>query len=392
MKELKRLAQQASIAVVAAIVAVVGIAPSLFGSVASADGQVLSRSITMSSSAPGASGVSYAVTFTPATTITNPDYLVDFCSNDPLVGDSCTATAGTDVPNFGSATAKIGATTMTVATIGSGRGLKITGTSTYTSGTPTTITISNVTNPTAVASFYARIIVYANGAAGTNTSDSPGTYKDYGGVALSTASNISITAKVFETLTFCVYQTSCGTAPSLALGDTTTGALSSTNAYVNSNAKYDLATNAAGGVTVAMRGTTLCRSNTLSDCNTGSPSVFTISSMGATAVVKSIGSEQFGMCADVTGSAVLTVATPYHDTVGNCNGITTGTYAGGDKFGFDDNTLTGTNSASGSTVMSSTAAVPSVTGDEFAFLGDVAPTTEAGIYTTSLNMVATSTF
>lgn len=345
----------------------------------------------MSSSAASASSVTYTVTFTPATTITHPDVILDFCSNDPLIGDSCTATAGTDVPNFSSAAAS----GWTVSTIGSNRGIKLTTSSvSFTSGTPVTITVTGVTNPSATASFYGRILTYLTGAAGTNTSVSPGTYQDYGGVALSTAANISITSKVFETLSYCVFQSSCGTAPTLTLGDPTTGALSTTSAYVNNNAQYTIATNAAGGAAVAMRGTTLCRSSTPSDCNTGSTSQYTITGIGGSEVVSSVGNEQFGMCVDTTGaSGGLAAQAPYDDSVNACHtGLTTGTYSGTSKFGFNDVTTSGgTNNASGSKILQSTGAIPSYTGT-FAFLGNIAATTEAGIYTTSLNTVATGTF
>ncbi len=354
-------------------------------------GQVTSRSIAMSSSAPSASSVTYTVTFTPATSITHPDVILDFCSNDPLIGDSCTATAGTDVPNFSSAAAS----GWTVTTIGSNRGIKLTtSTVNFTAATPTTITVTGVTNPSATNYFYGRILTYLTGGAGANTSVSPGTYQDYGGVALTTTSNISITSKVFETLSYCVFQSSCGTPPALTLGDATTGALSVTSAYVNSNAQYTIATNAGSGAAVVMRGTTLCRSGTPSNCNTGSASQYTITGIGGTSATSSVGSEQFGFCVNTTGATGgLAAQAPYNDTINNCNsGLTTGTYSGTSKFGFNDTTSTGgTNNATGSSVMTSTGAISSYTGT-FSFLGNIAATTEAGIYTTSLNTVATGTF
>lgn len=351
--------------------------------------QVTNRSVTVSSSAPSATNVTYTLTFTPGTSITHPDIILDFCSNDPLIGDSCTATAGTDVPDFTSAAAA----GWTVTTIGGNRGVKLTTSSvSLTASTPATIVITGVNNPSNVGtngSFYGRLLTYNNGGAGSNTSASPGSYVDYGGMALSTASNINVTSKVFETLAFCVFQTACGTAPALILGDPTTGALSISNAYVNSNAQYTIATNAANGVNITMTGNTLCRSTGV-NCLTGA-SAFTISAVGGTASTSVVGNEQFGMCADVTGSG-LTVAGTYKDTANNCHSLTTGVYAGTSLFGFNDVATTGgTNNAAGSQVISSSVAVPSYTGS-FTFLGNINATTEAGIYTTSLNLVATGTF
>jgi hypothetical protein len=228
-------------------------------------------------------------------------------------------------------------------------------------------------------------------AATTGATTSLGTLAvDTGGVALSTAANIAITSKVFETLSFCVFQTACGTAPALTLGDPTTGALSTSNAYDNSAAQYTLATNAGTGVGVSMTGTTLCRS-TGANCLTGA-SQYTISAL-TTAHALTTGSEQFGMCADTTGATGgLAAQSPYADTANNCHSLGTGIYAGSSLFGFNDAaSANGTNNAAGSLLLQSTGAVTSYTGT-FAFLGDIAATTEAGIYTTSLNLVATGTF
>ncbi len=369
--------------------------PALLNSYVSAlGGQVSSRSITMSSSSPAASAT-YTVNFKPFTTISNPDVIIDFCSNDPIVGDACTATAGTDTPNMAAAAAS----GWTVTPIGSNRGVKLVGTHTFTAGSAIApIVITGVTNPSNVGTngtFYARIITYPTSGAGTNTSASPGSYTDFGGVALSTASNILVTSKVFETLSFCVFNGSCGTpANNIALGDSTTQALSSSTAEINAQAQYTLATNAASGVVVTMTGQTLCRNAVLNftNCPTGTSNQ-TITAMGTTAIVSAVGTEQFGMCAGKNGSAALTVAAAYNDTINNCPGTATatGTYAGTSKFGFDDTNTTGTNSSSGSTVLSSTGAVTSVTSN-FAFLGNIATTTEAGVYQSNLNLVATGTF
>ena len=369
--------------------------------------QVTTRSITMSTSATSAQAT-YTLTFTPATTEANASVAIDFCSDTPLPGATCAFVAGSTVPaisatptstNAGSVVV-VGAHTLALDTITGG----------LTSGTAKTFVINatpgaSLLNPSTAGSFYARIVTYstATGASSGSTtgyvpaSTTGGTTSlgtlavDTGGVALSTAANISITAKVYETLAFCVFQTACGTAPNLTLGDPTTGALSTSNAYMNNTAQYTLATNAGSGVSTTMTGTTLCRS-TGANCLTGA-SQYTISAIGNTAAAKSVGTEQFGMCVDTVGATGgLAAAAPYNDTVNNCNsGLGTGTYAGTSQFGFNDSASGGTNSAAGDQVMSSTGAVASYTGT-FAFLGDIAATTEAGIYTTSLNLAATGTF
>jgi len=370
----------------AALILVAAVGAQLAPARADATAQVTSRKIALSTSSPAATNVTYAVTFTPATSLAHPDVILDFCANGPLIGDACTSTAGTNTPNFTGAAA----TGWTLSTIGSGRGVKLTTASVnFTAATPTTITITGVTNPSNTASFYGRILTYTTGGASTNTSVSPGSYTDYGGVALSTTQNINITSTVYESLVFCVFQTACGTAPALTLGDPTTGALSTASAYINANAKYTIATNAGSGIGVSMTGTTLCRPG--GSCATGS-SAYTINAIGSTAVALATGTEQFGMCADTTGATgSLAAVSPYLDSINACHGLSTGTYAGGSKFGFDDTASTGTASTAGDQVMASTGAIATYTGS-LVFLGDIAPTTEAGLYSTALNLVASGTF
>jgi hypothetical protein len=369
-------------------------------------GEITTRSITMSTSLPSAQA-EYSLTFTPATTSAAGSVAIDFCSDTPLPGTTCAFSAAT-VPTVSTGiTSSVG----TVAVLGSGSPVHTIAVTTIsgglTSGTPITINFdatpsSHLTNPTTAVSFYARIMTY-NTAAGAssytpaNTTGGATTIgsneSDQGGIALSTAVNIGVTSNVFETLSFCVFTSACGTTPALILGGTG-GALSTTSTYVNNNTQYTIATNAGSGANVTMTGTTLCRPG--GTCATGA-NVYTIKALGNTAISPyptGVGTEQFGMCVDTAGvTGTLTAVAPYKDTVNNCNsGLTTGVYTGSSLFGFNDSASAGgTNNAAGSLIMSSTGDIPSYTGS-LSFVGNIAATTAAGVYTTSLNLVATGTF
>jgi len=385
---------------------------------AHAAGQVTSRKITLNNSSPSATPVTYAVSFNPTGTTNIGGIVVDFCANDPVVGDtSCTLptgfTLGTAITTsaatptgFSTATGSwVTASSLQCAAAASNfQVFKFTNATAQTptgAATPITFSITSPTNPSTNGSFYARIVTFdTKSNADTNYScttttrpSSFGGQVDYGGVALSTTQNIAITAKVFETLSFCVFQTSCGTQAQLQLGDPTTGALSTSTAYTNINAKYTLATNAQSGVSVQMFGQTLCRNAVLNftNCPTGA-STNTIRAITAgTPVISAVGTEQFGMC--VNPIAGITAATNYIDSVNACTGVplNTGTFSGTSKFGFDDTNTTGTNSASGSTVMSSSGSVSSAS-SQFVFLGNITTTTDSGNYQSNLNLVATGTF
>ena len=371
--------------------------------------QITVRSIVMSTSAASAQA-EYSLTFTPATTEATSSLVVDFCANDPLISDTCTFAAGT-VPTV---SAGVTASTGTAGVLGSGTPIHTISDDTIAlaAGTPITINFdltpsAHLTNPTTNVSFYARVITYSTSTGATSasttgyvpsatsgTTPQEGTLAiDTGGIALSTTANITITSTVYETLSFCVFQTACGTTPSLILGSASppTGALSTGSAYVNSNAQYTIATNAASGAAVWMTGSTLCRPG--GTCATGA-NAYTIKAIGNTALISGVGTEQFGMCVDTTGvTGTFAAIPPYKDTsVNNCHtGIATGTYAGSALFGFYDSAVNGTNSPGGDEVMASTGVIASYTGT-FAFLGNIAATTAAGIYSTSLNLVATGTF
>ncbi|MDB5182211.1 MAG: hypothetical protein JWP13_974, partial [Candidatus Saccharibacteria bacterium] len=235
---------------------------------ADAYNQVSSRSILLSSTAASATNVAYKVGFT---TVTNNQTIgsvvVEFCGNSPIIGDTCTAPLG-----FNSQYATL--------TVSENTGL-ITGLSVNTNNSSdsrivltraagtvangaVSITLGNgtnngITNPSTTGTFYARIMTFTN-----TTGTPPGSpadennATDAGGVALSTAATLRVTAKVQEALTFCIYtDVDCaagGTA--VNLGDEN-GVLASNSTTYTANASFDVASNAVAGVVVRLKGDVL---------------------------------------------------------------------------------------------------------------------------------------
>src|ERR1017187_9683329 len=214
----------------------------LLPAVASA-GQVSTRSITITSSTPSATGVTYTVSFKPTTSTSVGGIVVDFCGDSPLIGSAtCTYPAGFTMGATPSVTITsgigAGGTWVTTNSLQGGAAggatqvLQYTNTTAQavTGGTAVIFTINNVTNTSSTGTFYARILTFDTSAHATAQYTAVGTARlstfanllDYGGIALSTVTNINITSKVFETLSFCVYLsggTACTTAPNLTLGD-----------------------------------------------------------------------------------------------------------------------------------------------------------------------------
>ncbi len=361
--------------------------PLLGNDMVHAYGLVTSRSIEMSTSNPGAAA-SYLVGFTTATTGTIQGVVVDFCAgtSDPIIGDTCTAPTGFSVgtPTVTGMTGLSG--TWVAGSLNSGRTLTLTNSSggSVTSGTAVSFTITTVTNPTTpTGTFYARILTYATSGGATGyTAGTPGSDIDAGGIALSTAQQITITAKVQEQLTFCVYTGgTCGTGSTVTLGNTN-GALSTSGPYVDKNTMYDVSTNALHGVVVNMEGPTLT-----------TPSSNTIAAIGSTAAASAAGTSQFGMCTYMkTGGSGMTFPNATYSGGGNCSGTsqTAGTGstggAGSATFGFN---LTNTTSTYGDQIAAQAAGA--ATGI-IAFIGNVSATQVSGVYTTTLTFIATGTY
>lgn len=363
-----------AIAVVFALVSV------LIPSNALAAGQVTSRSITMSSSNASDTGVSYQIGFTTASTSTIKGIVVDFCSTSPIISDTCTAPSGFTVgtPTVTTSGApNTGLTgSWTAGSLNSGRTLTLINASggSISSGTSVIFTLSTVTNPSTTGSFYARILDYTTTAGATSYTDTvPGTYVDYGGIALSTAAVINITAKVQESLTFCVYHSACGDSTSLNLGQTVgSQVILDNNAVYTAQDKFSVATNAQHGVVVNMKGDTL------------KFSTFSINPAGTTAIAFVAGTEDFGMC--VSPGAGVTAIAPYLDSTATC-----ATPGGTTKYGLD--VTSGTNITSTYGQQIATLAGPSnTTVSTTTFAATASLTTTAGIYTAAEQLIATATF
>lgn len=375
--------------------------------------QVQSRSVETSNSNPGQTGVTYTVSFIPETNHTLGGIVVDFCLNDPIVGDtSCTFPTGFTLGSSASVSGLSGIGTggswvtsnslQCAAPASNLQTLLYTNTTAQTptnvGTTPISFNITGVTNPTTAETFYARILTFDTSAHTTaqytcTTTTRPSSYAneiDYGGVALSTANTISVTAKVQEQITFCVYtsspQASCSGTTNSGVTLGTNGVLSSTAYYINNSAVYNLQTNAQHNAVVNVSGATL----------TG-PGSATIPGINATtAASATVGNSDFGICT----------------YAGTANSGTTGSftaasnYSGGSTACNSTNVTSGAGTSSGVDYWYGTTAQTGTYGDTIAtqgpgtgYYGDVVPmlgststSQTAGIYTATLDFIATGTY
>lgn len=214
-----------------------------------------------------------------------------------------------------------------------------------------------VTNPTADnATFYLRVTTYSDAAYSTAV--------DSGTVAVSTAEQITVTASVDETLTFCtgasgVTNSSCSgaTGSTVALGAITPSTTGSGTSQIG------VSTNASSGYAITIAGTTLTSGgNTIT--------------AAATQAASAQGTEQFGL--NLVDNSTPDVGTTVD---GSGSATPTANYNTVNQFRF----------VTGDTIASKNSS------DNFrrfhaTYIANVAGATEAGSYTTNLTFVATANF
>lgn len=436
---------------VAALLLLTSLVPLLSNSKVSAYALLGPRQIKMSSTNISQTGVSYRVKFQITTESSNlGGIVVAFCegADSPIIGDAaCTVPAGfsltgatvngqsdgttvqDDEDAAPLATADI--TTLTTVNLEDLDDSAATAPNTITLSNATavsnaaidagdyiTFNINGVTNPSDVGTFYARIYTYdtqaeAQGYTLANP-DVVGASIDAGGIALSTAQQITVTAKVQERLTFCVYaadatgyanndcvdKTSTG---AITLGDTN-GVLDPAGPYVDKTARYSITTNASGNAVIRAKGNTLTSGSFTIDPVGGG----TVEAEGNDVAAQTAAAiEQFGFCSyqEPGGSGGLSVDTEYDGQAAagtdNCAdtfqsaGTSTPSIRADDvaptpqdvNFAFITAEL---GSTYGSRI--ATKAAGAFDTGTLAFIGNINNTTEAGIYTTVLTFIATGTY
>jgi hypothetical protein len=256
--------------------------------------------------------------------------------------------------------------------------------------TPINFQITGVTNTSTTGTFYARIYTFDTDSNATSNYTCPtGTTRggslsgeiDYGGVALSTATLINITATVQEQLTFCTSKGAPGngctslTSPNLTLG---AGSPAILGTAVSTDTAYtQLTTNATSGVVVNMKA---YKSDglTAAGCNGMSRDNFV--SCGITGI------GAFANLAASSGNYGLNVADGTGGTGSVTHNANYGTTAG--SYGMQAAVASG---AYGDPIESSSGAVQNVN-SQLTFAAAAAPTTPAGVYSAYESLIATGTF
>lgn len=321
---------------------------------------------------------------------------VDFCTNTPLIGESCSVPTGFSVASAASADATdvsdLAANTLRL-------------TKAITAGA-VDIEVTGVNNPTAAGALYARIVTYDTEVnADLYTSDganiSSGGIQDYGGVALSITPTIAVSGAVLESMTFCVSTDNIDAAnctksgggqlapPTVKLGrvvdDVTV--LDADDVY-EGTIYSQISTNAAGGAIVNLK-------SSATDCG------------GLVRAGAANNTEGCGILPATDGSDITAGQAKFGVKVGTAAGVsgnTSGTYqifdtAGSPfysasvfKIGYAAGNATGTTSTYGDPFLDTNDAPVSNVTMPITFGASANNSTTAGRYSADLSLIATGKF
>lgn len=343
--------------------------------------QLTERSIALSNSSLSATGVTYQVTFTAAQSA--GAFVVDFCSNTPLVGVECDEPTDFDVTAATSATSgftdvnALDANTVVV-------------TGTINADAIVSVDLAGLSNPSVAGPLYARIVTYDTAAHADNyTSTNLGTGSvDDGGVAISITSTIGVAGSVLESMTFCISGSAiaadCGstTTPVLQLGETLDDTVVLVPDEVSEGSMYtQISTNAANGAVVRLK------SNA-----TGCGGLKRIGAPAACDIQPALNS---GITANEAKFGVKTTTPTNTGTNPNGtfqpvtgSGYNTSTFA----LNYASDNTTGVTSAFGDPFLDTNGAPVNNKNMQLIFGASINKSTPAGVYTTDLNLIATGRF
>lgn len=259
MNSFRLFERQTRLLVVAAGLILATIVPVVVSVVVSA-AQLTERSIAVTSASRGATNVSYEIKFTSVEEA--GAFVVNFCSDTPIIGQACAAPAGFKVDDATTATTDF-------TTVDAGNDLPAN--TVIVEGEigaedEITVVLDGVNNPTAAGPLYARIVTFNTAANAENyTPTAPGSGRvDDGGAAIAITDTIGVSGAVLETMTFCVSADEISDdctdleAPVLALGEDVGTTKALTSSVVSTGSLFtQISTNAASGAVISLKSNAL---------------------------------------------------------------------------------------------------------------------------------------
>lgn len=382
MSSLGVFKQQARRLAAVAALLVATIMPALVPALAAAETTATGRSIVLSSSSKKAKDVTYGINFTATTDAAA--FVVDFCSDSPVIGQACTPPTG-----FSASTADTSTSGFTV-TQGTSKVI-VAGAIDHTVNTgKVSVDLTGITNPDNAGPLYARIVTFdTTDHANAYTSETPGTgIADEGSVAVSITDTFGVSGAVLESMTFClsgedITEEGCGgtlTSPVLKLGETVGSTKALSSSVVSTGLVYtQISTNAVSGAVINLKSGTSCggmKRAEATGCDIAPALTGDVTAGHAqfgvkTATATSVGSVANGTFEPVTGS-----------------GYNNSTYA----LNYLANNTSGVTSVYGDPFLDTAGAPVNNKNMQLTFGASISNDTPAGSYSADLSMIATGKF
>ncbi|HEX9679388.1 MAG TPA: hypothetical protein VGA08_02095 [Candidatus Saccharimonadales bacterium] len=277
-----------------------------------------------------------------------------FCSNDPIPFNPCTAPTGFDISGA-TVGAQTGETGFTIDPVITPNELILTRVPTL--ATPQTVTydFNNVINPDTAASYFVRLITYAS-ADGSDPST------EEAGIAFAMTDRFDVTAFVPPFLSFCV-GLSVAADCSSATGNLIDLGILDESLSSTATSQFAGATNGVGGLAISVIGTTMTSGvNTITGLGTRSPS--------------SVGSSQFGFNLRNNSSPNVGI-----NPAGPGTTVPTGDYNVINEFTFRNGDI-----------IASSPLPTNYTVLTVSYLVNISPSQNPGVYTATLTYIGTATF
>ena len=345
--------------------------------------QLTERSVQLSSSSMAATNVTYTVGFKPVAAAAA--FVVDFCSESPLIGDACSTPAGFSASSAaGTGVAVKDANTLTI-------------TKALTAGTAATQVITGITNPSASGTIYARIVTYntavnAANYVSTQTASQDTNRVDEGGAAIAINTSIAVSGAVLESMTFCVSKNditpNCANAvaPVLKLGQQVGSAYALVPNQISEGTMYtQLSTNAASGAVISLKSSTVGCGGLLRAGYTNAATQCDIAPAGVGSDIVA-GNAKFGVKAAASASA--TGATNPTGTIIPSSGYSASAYALNWVLG----DATGVTSTFGDPFLNTNGLPVNNKNVMLTFGAGITNNTPAGLYSADLSLIATGKF
>jgi len=228
------------------------------------------RYVKLSDSVAGHAGLIYELGFDTTVSDTLGSVELEFCTNDPFPGTSCTVPTGLNV----SSASLISQTGTNDFSIDAGdtnaHRIVFTRTPSVVGATTFKFEFNNVTNPSSAGSLYGRIRTF-------DGSNMTGSVTNGAGMAMSIIGDINISTEVPPHIDLCVGITIANDDCTSVAGDSLDFGKLSPSSTATATSQFVSGTNADNGYTVTLSGTTMTSGNNvipaLTTLNTASPGI-----------------------------------------------------------------------------------------------------------------------